>query len=84
MANTTPDRYTETMRAVEYTRRTVGDATADVMLRYLNDGQRIGQAFFNALPGYSQDRLRGTLADPFYRDTVESVVHAVDFLTAPR
>lgn len=34
--------------------------------RYLAQGQRIGQAFFNSLSEKDQGRLRGHLLDPFY------------------
>jgi hypothetical protein len=46
----------------------------------LKAGQRIGQAFFNVLPEDAAERLRGTLADPFYFDSVARVDEAVEFL----
>lgn len=44
----------------------------------LRDGQRPGQAFFNALPMIEQAMLVGTLYDPFYRD--DKIEDAVEFL----
>ena len=44
----------------------------------LHDGHRIGQAFFNALPGEVAVYLVGTLSDPFYRDDI--VPQAMHFL----
>lgn len=49
-------------------------------LAYLKD-QRIGQAFFNVLDPEHRDTLRGSTADPFYKDTLESIILATDYLT---
>lgn len=46
----------------------------------LGVGQRIGQAFFNALSGNDQEKLRGTAYDPFYGGQVETY-EAIDYLT---
>lgn len=43
-------------------------------------GQRIGQAFFNALSESDQHKVRGTKYDMFYGGQ-EEVYAAIDFLT---
>ena len=48
--------------------------------KYLAGGQRIGQAFYNALSTKDQERLGGSLADPFYSITQESVYQAIETL----
>lgn len=55
-------------------------------MQYVIDGQRRGQAFFNALDQESRDRLVGTHADPFYKRSNggnEHITAAVEFLTNP-
>lgn len=47
---------------------------------YLGIRQRIGQAFFNALPPTQQDQLVGTDYDPFYTNDSESVYKAIEYL----
>lgn len=42
--------------------------------------ERLGQAWFNSLRPEDAEKLRGTLADPFYRDTKEDVIVALEFL----
>lgn len=49
----------------------------------MSEGQRMGQAFFNALSGTDQERLRGQINDPFYNDgpgTGQKIVNAIQFL----
>ena len=46
----------------------------------LERGQRIGQAFFNALPEHKQHLLEMTLYDPFYKNDSGSVEKAIEFL----
>lgn len=46
----------------------------------LTHGQRIGQAFFNALSQDDRDYLTGSLADPFYRDLSSAIERAVEAL----
>jgi hypothetical protein len=46
----------------------------------LERGNRIGQAFFNALSEVDQARLSGTLDDPFYSEAQESVYKAIEIL----
>lgn len=46
-------------------------------------GQRYGQAFFNALNEESRQRLSGSLADPFYRDSFSAIEDAIEYLTKP-
>lgn len=53
--------------------------------RMLSKGQRIGQAFVNALCEYDYNRLTGTLYDPFYADgspfeVQTKVYEAIEFL----
>lgn len=43
-------------------------------------GQRVGQAFFNALSTKDQELLRGTIRDPFYKDSIDAVYLAIEFL----
>jgi len=47
--------------------------------RYLTYGQRIGQAFMNALPLKERARLTGTLVDCFYKND-NSVADAIEYL----
>lgn len=49
-------------------------------VRYMADGQRRGQAFFNALDKIDQDRLVNTDADPYQSDDRVSVIYAVIYL----
>lgn len=49
--------------------------------RYLEQGHRLGQAFFNALSRKDQDRLRGHILDPFNRAFNEQdLVKTIEFL----
>lgn len=48
--------------------------------RNLEDGQRLGQAFFNALSGVDQERLRGTIRDPFYKLSERKLEEAIEWL----
>lgn len=52
----------------------------------LANGQRLGQAFFNALSNLDQGRLVGTLHDPFYSNEQAKVHKTLEYLidTAPR
>lgn len=52
---------------------------------FLSQGQRLGQAFFNALSDQDKGRLVGTMRDPFYTDDQEKVYKTLEFLidTAP-
>lgn len=43
-------------------------------------GQRLGQAFMNALPGEDYARLSDSLYDPFYKDSYAALNAALDFL----
>lgn len=43
-------------------------------------GQRIGQAFFNALSSMDQEYLRGGMTDPFFENDSKSVEAAVERL----
>lgn len=44
-------------------------------------GQRLGQAFFNALPLKYQRQLGGSTWDPFHSNSWASIQHAIDYLT---
>lgn len=46
--------------------------------KFLVDGQRPGQAFFNALSPEDKSRIQGTLYDPFYTDMRHSVYEKVE------
>jgi len=46
-------------------------------------GQRYGQAFFNALSSEDQQKLRGTLFDTFYKDEPFDCFLAIEKLTDP-
>jgi hypothetical protein len=48
--------------------------------RFLTDGQRIPQAFFNALSENDRGRLRGTDQDPFFKDGQGPVYDAIQWL----
>lgn len=52
----------------------------------LEQGQRLGQAFFNALSSVDQGRLVGTMRDPFYSNEQSKIIETLEFLidTAPR
>lgn len=54
--------------------------------RFLSQGQRLGQAFFNALSPVDQGRLVGTMRDPFYSNDQDKVHNTLEFLidTAPK
>lgn len=61
------------------------DRGGDVGLynRNLADGQRLGQAWFNALSMTDRQRLAGTSKDPFHKDFVagaHAVHEAIEFL----
>lgn len=51
----------------------------------LTHGQRLGQAFFNALSSIDQGRLVGTTHDPFYSNDQDKVYKTLEYLmdTAP-
>ena len=51
--------------------------------KYLNEGQRLGQAFFNSLIDSDQHKLSGTPHDPFHKNDQASIHDAIDFLTRP-
>lgn len=51
--------------------------------RYLSEGQRMGQAFFNCLVDSDQYKLSGTPHDPFHKNDPASIYDAIDFLTRP-
>lgn len=46
----------------------------------LTEGQRIGQAFFNALSEKDQERLRGTTRDPFYIEHGPALHKVIEWL----
>lgn len=46
----------------------------------LSNGQRLGEAFFNALSGTDQELLQGRSVDPFWRYTTNAVEAAIEFL----
>lgn len=48
----------------------------------IDHGQRLGQAFMNALPMRQYATLQGTQQDPFYADDVGTVLDALDRLTS--
>lgn len=56
------------------------DGDISAYQEYLRHGQRVGQAFFNALSPENRARLRGTIHDPFYKETNDAVVQAIEFL----
>jgi hypothetical protein len=49
-----------------YLQESGGDVT--VFEQQLADGLRHGQAFFNALTAEDQEKLRGSIWDPFYME----------------
>lgn len=50
--------------------------------RSLNSGQRIGQAFFNALSPEDQESIRGTIWDTFHNNEAWEVASTISmFLT---
>lgn len=51
-----------------------------VYLEVRNSGWRIGQAFFNFIPGEYQKILSSSPADPFHKDDWDSVCGALDYL----
>ena len=48
-----------------------------MLKKIYEDKQRIGQAFFNALPEEDQRELKGHPNDPFHRDDWPSVMTAI-------
>lgn len=53
----------------------------DYFYNSIANDQRLGQAFFNALRPSERNRLVGSLHDPFYKNDVESVLAAIEYLT---
>lgn len=54
--------------------------SSEAFRMYLQQGQRIGQAFFNALGPADQEILRSTAQDPFY-ESGQALIHlAIEFL----
>lgn len=51
--------------------------------KYLSEGQRLGQAFFNSLIDSDQHKLSRTPHDPFHKNDQASIHDAIDFLTRP-
>lgn len=59
-----------------------GNDVAGDMLKRIGRGERVGQAFMNALPDNGMfASLTDSLADPFFKDTYASVWRALDYLT---
>lgn len=50
----------------------------------LSGTQRLGQAFYNALPIEYRLRLNGTLYDPFHASGWGPIFKAIDFLTTAK
>jgi hypothetical protein len=50
------------------------------MVVYLEEGQRLGQAFFNALSEEDQERIRSTPYDPYHTTTTADLYRAIEFL----
>lgn len=69
------------MRVIELVGDICGSLVSDNMSKRLNNGERFGQAFYNALPSNVQIFLSGTPADPFHKDDAYSVFAALDYLT---
>lgn len=65
----------------EYLRETQGSYS--YFATRVRKGDRVGQAFFNALSHNDQARLRGTPHDPFHSDNYGALYDAIDFLTRP-
>lgn len=65
----------------EYLRETQGDYSYFATM--VRRGDRVGQAFVNALSHEDQVRLRGTPHDPFHSDNYGALYDALDFLTHP-
>ena len=64
-------------------REAFGPEVARDMLRRISNGERVGQAFMNALPDSMYLKLTFTTVDPFYKDTYAAVWEALEFLTQP-
>lgn len=58
----------------------LGNSKVPLFVQKLESGQRIGQAWFTLLPVDDQDKLRGTWADPFSKDTRVAVIEALRYL----
>jgi hypothetical protein len=56
------------------------DGSVNLYRHNLELGQRIGQAFFNALSPGDQKRLRATDFDPFYDNSSGVVYTAIEYL----
>ena len=52
----------------------------DFVTYWLGDGQRVGQAFFNALPRSDREVLLTSRHDPFHSDDLLDVIDAIGFL----
>jgi hypothetical protein len=55
----------------------------DLYYRYLNMGHRVGQAFVNTLSTNESQRLIRANKDPYYSDSPQDVIAAIEFLTEP-
>lgn len=56
-----------------------GGSIADYK-KCITKGERLGQAFFFALSDLDKRILRGSIRDPFYKNDIQSVEEAVDYL----
>lgn len=50
---------------------------------YARPRYRLGQAFMNALPEVYYNQLVGSEYDPFFADTGNEVIRAIEYLTDP-
>jgi hypothetical protein len=56
------------------------DGNVRVFYDAMTDGQRLGQAFMNALSKKDYQRLTGTIFDCFYKTKQEDIYTAIEWL----
>lgn len=74
-----PAKNTKKMTIVELYLHENGGSVTDYK-KCIAKGERLGQAFFFALSDLDKRVLRGTIRDPFYKNDIQSVENAVDYL----
>lgn len=57
--------------------------SVELYRRYVDEGDRLGQAFMLSLSDSDYNKLAGSLYDPFYKDSQKAIDDAIEFLTRP-
>jgi hypothetical protein len=58
----------------------LGEAKSKKFFRLVDNGQRLGQAWFNMLSVDDKDKVKDSPYDPFYKDTWPWVIESLRFL----